>query len=123
MATEDTLPIPNPLKPALTYRALVKCTVIIKDSNLSPTEFGDALFAEELISDTVHKDAKDTHTNCTRRERIEDMMEHVREACKSRGQVFATFIGILHEQGERDLADTIIKKYRGIHCIYMYMYM
>ena len=113
MAEAVDLPIPSPPNPDLAYRALRRCAVTIANSNLNPIALATSLFSEELIPEILHRNIKDVHSNRNSSERIEDMMECVRERCKHQGKDFKTFIDIVYELGERDLANKVIERYRG----------
>ena len=89
-------------------RALVQCTDIIIESTIDAIVLARKLYSEEIISEIVYKKVKDKTTN---EERLEIILDEIKNLVKHDVNIFTKFVNILKEGLHRkDLAGEIIAK-------------
>ena len=97
-------------------RALVQCTDIFVESNIDPIALARKLYAKEVISENIYKKVKDRETRETSSERLDRILDDLKDHVKHNASTFTTFLDILKDDSlsQRDLADIIMSKYKGI---------
>ena len=97
-------------------RTLVKCTNIIVESNIDPIALARRLYSEEIISEDVYKIVKDKKTGDTGADRLDYILDDLKDHVKHNASTFTTFLDILRDDGlnRQDLADKIMSKYKGM---------
>ena len=97
-------------------RALVQCTDIIVESNIDPIALARKLYSKELISENIYKKVKDKETRETSFDRLDKILDDLKDHVKHNASTFTTFLDILKDDSlnQRDLADIIMSKYKGI---------
>ena len=97
-------------------RALVKSTNIIVESNIDPIALARRLYSEEIISENVYKIIKDKKTGDTNSDRLEYILDDLKDHVKHSPNAFMIFLDILRDDGlsRHDLADKIMSKYKGM---------
>ena len=109
-STDDTL------KSDVARRALLKCTSVIVESTIEPIVLARRLVEEEVISENVYKIVKDQKTGATSTERLDLILDDLKDHVKDNVNAFQIFLDILRDDSlnQQDLADKIISKYKGI---------
>ena len=97
-------------------RALVQFTDIIVESNIDPIALARKLYAKEVISENIYKEVKDRLTRETSSERLDRILDDLKDHVKHNANTFTIFLDILKDDSlnQRDLADKIMSKYEGI---------
>ena len=97
-------------------RALVQCTNIIVESNIDPIALARNLYAKEVISENIYKKVKDRLTGETSSERLDQILDVLKDHVKHNGSTFTIFLSILKDDSlnQLGLADIIMSKYKGI---------
>ena len=97
-------------------RALRKCTSAIVESAIEPIALARRLYEEEVISEGVYRTVKDKSTGSTGTERLELILDDVKDRVKVDANAFMIFLNILRDDSlnRQDLADKIMSKYKGI---------
>lgn len=72
------------------------------------------VYSKEIISKDVYKRVRDKESRDTSEERLEKILDDVGDHIKYDANVFVTFLYVLIELGQKDLADIIMAKYKGI---------
>ena len=101
-------------------RALVQCTDIIVESNVDPFALARKLYSKEVISENIYKKVKDRETRETCSDRLERILDDLKDRVKYNASTFKTFLDILRDDSlnRSDLADIIMSTYKGmIHYI------
>ena len=78
------------------------------------------MYEEEVISEDVYKDVKDRKTGSTGTERLELILEDIKDRVKVDADAFMIFLNILRDDSlnRQDLANKIMSKYKGtIHLL------
>ena len=101
------------LNSAIVKRALVQCTVDIVESSIDPFALARRLYSKEIISENVYKRIKDSGTRDTMEDRLEKILDHLKDLAKNDASILTAFLNILSDLGRDDLTDTIKKKYLG----------
>ena len=112
------------LKCELCTRALAQCTDIIVESNIDPIALSRKLYSKEVISENIYKKVKDKETRETTSERLDRILDDIKDHVKHNAGTFTTFLDILRDDSlnRNDLADKIMSKYKGmIHCFLILM--
>ena len=92
-------------------RALVQCTDTIVESNIDPFVLARKAYSKEIISEDVYKIVKDKKTGDTGAERLDKVLDDIKDHIKHDPNVLSTFLNILRDDLNRtDLADEIISK-------------
>ena len=109
-STDDTL------KSDVARRALLKCTSVIVESTIEPIVLARRLVEEEVISENVYKIVKDQKTRATSTERLDLILDDLKDHVKDNSNAFQIFLDILRNDSlnQQDLADKIISKYKGM---------
>ena len=102
------------LNPECARRALVQCTEIIIESTIDPFALIRKLYSKEVISDSVYKRVKDKQTRDSTEDRLEMILDHLKDHVKHDTSTFITFVNTLKDLSFNDLANEIIVKYEGI---------
>ena len=103
-------------------RALVQCTDIIVESNVDPIILARKLYTKEVISENIYKKVKDKKTGDTCSDRLDQILDDVKDHVKYNASTFTIFLDILRDDSlnRHDLADKIISKYKGmIHFLFL----
>ena len=97
-------------------RALVKCTSAIVESTLDPIVLARRLVSEEIISEVVYKIIKDKKTGDTSADRLDLILDDLKDHVKHNVSAFIIFLDILRNDtlNRQDLADKIMSKYKGM---------
>ena len=97
-------------------RALVKCTSAIVESTIDPIVLARKLISEEVISENVHKTVRDKRTGDTSADRLDYILDDLKDHVKQNSSVFMIFLDILRDDSlnQQDLADKIMSKYKGM---------
>ena len=108
--------IDGTLNPEIGRRALVQCTDIIVDSNIDPIALARKLYAKEVISENIYKKVKDRLTRETSSDRLDMILDELKDHVKHNASTFTTFLDVLKDDSlkKRELADIIMSKYKGI---------
>ena len=102
------------LNSVIARRALIQCTIIIVESNIDPITLARNLYSEEIISVDVYKRVKDRSTRDTNADRLDIILDFIKDRVKYDVSIFTKFVDILKDLNRQDLADTITSKYKGI---------
>ena len=94
-------------------RALGQCTDTIVDSNIDPKALARKLYSKEVISESVYKKVRDRETRDSKEERIEEVLDDLRDRIKHDPNVLINFLSTLKELSQNDLALKIEQKYQG----------
>ena len=110
------LTVDDPLNCEICRRALVQCTIIIVESNIDPIALARRLYSKEIISENVYKIVKDKKTGDTSTERLDYILDDLKDHVKHNASAFMIFLDILREESlnQEDLADKIVSKYKGM---------
>ena len=97
-------------------RTLVQCTDTIVESNIDPIVLARKLYSKEIISEDVYKIVKDKKTGDTSTDRLDYILDDLKDHVKRNASAFMIFLDILRDDGlnRQDLADKIISKYTGM---------
>ena len=72
------------------------------------------LYSKEVISKDVYKKIRDKESRDTCGERLEKILDDIEDRIKHDANVFVTFLDVLIDLSQKDLADIIKTKYKGI---------
>ena len=90
-------------------RALVQCTDVIVESTIDPIVLARKLYSKEVISEDVYKRVKDKSSRDTNEERLETILDDIKDRVKYDAGILTKFVDILREKLNRnDLADEIM---------------
>ena len=118
---ETSDPIDTSVNSEIARKALVQFTDAIVESNIDHFALVRKLYSKESVSESVYKRVRDRECRDTREERLENILDEVRDRVKHDDTVFRTFLDILCDLSQKDLADKIMAKYKGIpYCILHY---
>ena len=118
---ETSDPIGTSVNSEIAIRVLVQFTDAIVESNIDHSALVRKLYSKESVSESVYKRVRDRESRDTREERLENILDEVRDRVKHDGSVFRTFFDILYDLSQKDLADKIMAKYKGMpYCILHY---
>ena len=108
--------IDDTLNSDVARRALVKCTSAIVESTIEPITLARKLVEEEVISESVYKVVKDKKTGDTSENRLELILDDLKDRVKHNVSAFMIFLDILRDDSlnRQDLADKIMSKYKGM---------
>ena len=97
-------------------RALVKCTSAIVESAIDPISLARKLISEEVISENVYKIVRDKRTGDTSEDRLDKILDDLKDHIKHDANVFMIFLDVLRDDSlnQQDLADKIMSKYKGM---------
>ena len=97
-------------------RTLVQCTDIIVVSNIDPIALARKLYSKEIISEDVYKNVKDKKTGDTSTDRLDYIIDDLKDHVKHSVSTFMIFLDILRDDSlnQQDLADKIMSKYKGM---------
>ena len=97
-------------------RAIVQCTDIIVESNIDPIVLARKLYSKEIISEDVYKVVKDKKTGDTSTDRLDYILDDLKDHVKHNASAFMIFLDILRDDtlNRQDLADKIMSKYKGM---------
>ena len=96
-------------------RALVQCTDDIIESTIDAFVLIRKLYSKEVISENVYKIARDKKTRDSNEERLDMILDNLKDHVKHDASIFTSFVYILRGMGHNDLADVIIEKYKGMY--------
>ena len=93
-------------------RALDQCTDIIVKSNIDPFDLAIKAYPKGIISEDVYKIVKDKKTGDTSAERLDKILDDIKDRIKYDPNVLVTFLSILRDDSlsRNDLADQIVSK-------------
>ena len=104
-------------------RALVRCTNIIVKSSIDPSALALELYSEEIISDSLYKRVRDKKTGDSSEDCLELILDDIKDRVSQNSNILTSFLNILEELTHQHLADTIVKKYKGmLYKMLYYMY-
>ena len=97
-------------------RALLNCTTAIVESSIQPITLARRLVQEEVISEDVYKIVKDKKTGATSEERLDLILDDLKDHVKLDANAFQIFLDVLRNDSlsQQDLAEKIMSKYKGI---------
>ena len=108
--------IDGTLNSEICRRALVQCTDVVVESNVDPIALARKLLSKEVISENIFKKVKDKETRETTSDRLDRILDDVKDCVKHNASTFITFLDILRDDLKRnDLADKIMSKYKGMN--------
>ena len=91
--------------------ALVQCTDIIVESTIDPITLARKLYSEQVISESTYKRVKDLVCRDTNEQRLEIILDEIKDLVKHDAGILTKFLDILREKLSRnDLADKIMSK-------------
>ena len=100
-------------------RALVRCTDVIVGSGIDPFVLARKIYSEEVMSEDVYQKVKDKECRDTKEERLEKILDCLKNRIEHNANIFNIFVGILRNLSQDDLADNIVAKYIGIYkCLF-----
>ena len=104
------------LKSDVARRALLKCTRAIVESTIEPIALARRLVEEEVISEKVYKIVRDPKTEATSTERLDQILDDLKDHVERNANAFQVFLYILRDDSlnQQELADKIISKYKGM---------
>ena len=89
--------------------ALVQCTDIIVESTIDPFVLARKLYSKKIISEDVYKRVKDKVSRDTNEDRLETILDDIRDRVKYDVGTLTVFVEILRKNLKRnDLADEIM---------------
>ena len=92
-------------------KALVQCTDIIVESTIDPIVLSRKLYSELFISESVYRRVRDTACRDTNEQRLETIVDEIKDRVKHDASILTKFVNILREKFYRnDLADKIMAK-------------
>ena len=92
-------------------RALVQSTAIISESTIEPIVLARKLYSEEIISEYVYKRVRDKASRDTNEERLETILDEIKDRVKYDTDIFTKFVKIVREGlHQSDLANKIVDK-------------
>ena len=90
---------------------LVLCTDIIVESTIDPIVLARKLYSELIISENVYKRVRDKACRDTNEERLENILDDMKDRIKHDAGILTKFVNILREKLNRaDIADEIMSK-------------
>ena len=90
---------------------LVQCTDIIVESTIDPIVLARKLYSELIISENVYKRVRDKACRDTNEERLENILDDMKDRIKHDASILIKFVDILREKLNRaDIADEIMSK-------------
>ena len=97
-------------------RTLIRYTDTIVQSNIEPISLARKLYSEEIISEDVYKIVKDKKTRDTNADRLDYILDDLKDRVKYSSSAFIIFLDILRHDSlnQQDLADKIMSKYKGM---------
>ena len=97
-------------------RTLVQYADNIVESNINPIDLARELYSQELISESVYKNMRDRESRETSSDRLDRILDVIKDHVKHDVSAFTTFLDILRDDGfnQQELADKIMSKYKGI---------
>ena len=101
------------LNPVVVKRVLVQCTVDIVESSIDPFALARRLYSNEIIAENFYKRVRDSETRDSMEDRLEKILDHLKDLTKNDASILIAFLDILSDLGRDDLTDTIKKKYLG----------
>ena len=104
----------GPILSSVAVRSLCQCTDTIVESSIDPKTLARKLYSKEVISESVYKKVKDNETRYSKEERIEEILDDLRDRIKHDPNVLTKFLSTLKELDRNDLSVIIDKKYQGI---------
>ena len=98
--------------------ALVQCTDIIVESTIDPVVLARKLRSKLIISEDVYKKVKEKANRDTIEERLETILDDIKDHVKLDGGILTKFVDILREKiDQNDLADKIMATLKGLQCV------
>ena len=109
-------PVGGTLNSEIGRRALVQCTDIIVESNIDPISLARKLYSKEVITENIFKKIKDKNTGETSSDRLDQILDDLKDHVKHNASIFAIFLDTLRDDSlnQHDLADKIMSKYKGM---------
>ena len=97
-------------------KTLAQCTDTIVQSNIEPISLARKLYSEKIISKNVYKIVKDKKTGDTNADRLDNILDDLKDHVKYNSSAFIIFLNILKDDSlnQQDLADKIMSKYKGM---------
>ena len=90
---------------------LVQCTDIIVESTIDPIVLARKLYSELIISENIYKKVKDKACRDTNEERLETILDDMKDRVKHDAGILTKFVDTLREKLKRgDIADKIMSK-------------
>ena len=74
------------------------------------------MYSKEIISEDVYQVVKDKKTNDTTADRLDKILDDLKDHIKHNANVFMIFLDVLRDDrlNQQDLADKIMSKYKGM---------
>ena len=113
--------ISTSLNSEIARRALIQCIDTIVESNIDPFTLVRKLHSKEVISESTYKRVRDKECRDTTEERLENILDDLKDQIKHDSSVFGTFLNVLNNISRDDLADIIITKYKGMYYVVCYI--
>ena len=107
-----TYTVGKTLTPEMARTAVAQCTDTIVESNIDPYILARKAYSKEIISEDVYKVVRDKKTGDTSAERIEKILDGLRDRIKRDPNVLNIFLDILRDNtlSQNALADSIKSK-------------
>ena len=111
--------IEGTLNSEICRRAFVQYTDIIVDH----ITLARKLYTKEVISENIYKKVKDKKTGETSLDRLDQILDDVKDHVKHHASTFTIFLDILRDDSinRHDLADKIMSKYKGVIHVFILM--
>ena len=84
----------------MAVEALRRCTYDIVRSNIDPIALARKLYSEEVISEDVYKRVRDKASRDTNEDRLETILDDIRDRVKHNTSIMMTFVHILRNDFE-----------------------
>ena len=104
--------VESTLNSDMARRAVVQSTDTIVESNIDPFILARKAYSKEIISEDVYKIVRDKKTGDTSADRIEQILDELKNRIKHDPNILMTFLDILRDDSlsRNDLADSIMSK-------------
>ena len=90
-------------------KALHQCTDVIVESTIDPIVLARKLYTKDVISEDVYKKVRDKASKDTNEDRLETILDDIRDRVKHNPGILTKFVDILRDKLNRnDLADKIM---------------
>ena len=104
--------VESTLNSDMARRAVVQSTDTIVESNIDPFILARKAYSKEIISEDVYKVVRDKKTGDTSADRIEQILDELKDRIKRDPNILMKFLDILRDDSlsRNDLADSIMSK-------------
>ena len=92
---------------------MVQCTDAIVESGIDPFVLVRKLYSKEVVPEHVYKEVRDKECRDTKEERLEKILDCLKNRVEHNTDIFKTFWSVLRNSNQVELADIIVVKYKG----------